>query len=111
MVSAGYLLFGSPPQAPAPVGDGRNAPAAFRVRDGDRRSAAVAFPPRAMAYDAFISYSHAADGRLAPAVQAALPRLAKPWYRRRARLNATVPLRRSAARDRPAWPRSLLPRR
>ena len=37
-----------------------------------------------MAYDAFISYSHAADGRLAPAVQAALQRLARPWYRRRA---------------------------
>lgn len=34
-------------------------------------------------YDAFISYSHAADGRLAPALQKALQRLAKPWYRRR----------------------------
>ena len=37
-----------------------------------------------MRYDAFISYSHAADGKLAPALQAALHRLAKPWYRRRA---------------------------
>lgn len=36
-----------------------------------------------MRYDAFISYSHAADGRLAPALQRALQRLAKPWYRRR----------------------------
>jgi WD40 repeat protein len=35
-------------------------------------------------YDAFVSYSHAADGRLAPALQAALQSLAKPWYRRRA---------------------------
>jgi WD40 repeat protein len=35
-------------------------------------------------YDAFISYSHDADGRMAPAVQSALQRLAKPWYRRRA---------------------------
>jgi len=35
-------------------------------------------------YDAFISYSHAADGRLAPAVQRALHRIARPWYRRRA---------------------------
>jgi WD40 repeat protein len=35
-------------------------------------------------YDAFISYSHAADGRLAPALQAGLQRLAKPWYRPRA---------------------------
>jgi WD40 repeat protein len=37
-----------------------------------------------MAYDAFISYSHAADGRLAPAVQSGLQRLARPWYRARA---------------------------
>jgi WD40 repeat protein len=37
-----------------------------------------------MAYDAFISYSHAADGRLAPALQRAMQRLAKPWYRARA---------------------------
>ena len=32
-----------------------------------------------MAYDAFVSYSHAADGRLAPAVQTGLQRLARPW--------------------------------
>ncbi|MET8335715.1 WD40 repeat domain-containing protein [Streptosporangium canum] len=38
-------------------------------------------------YAAFISYSHAADGKLAPAVQEGLGRLAKPWNRRRA-LNA-----------------------
>jgi WD40 repeat protein len=37
-----------------------------------------------VAYDAFISYSHAADGRLAPALQSGLQRLAKPWYRVRA---------------------------
>jgi hypothetical protein len=37
-----------------------------------------------MAYKAFISYSHAADGKLAPAVQSALHRFAKPWYRVRA---------------------------
>jgi WD40 repeat protein len=35
-------------------------------------------------YDAFVSYSHAADGRLAPALQRAMQRLAKPWYRPRA---------------------------
>ena len=34
-------------------------------------------------YDAFISYSHAADSRLAPQLQKALRRLAKPWYRLR----------------------------
>src|SRR5882762_9405300 len=37
-----------------------------------------------MAFDAFISYSHAADGQLAPALQQAIQRLAKPWYRARA---------------------------
>jgi WD40 repeat protein len=31
-----------------------------------------------------VSYSHAADGQLAPALQAGLQSLAKPWYRRRA---------------------------
>ena len=35
-------------------------------------------------YDAFISYSHAADGTLAPALENALEGFAKPWYRRRA---------------------------
>jgi hypothetical protein len=40
-------------------------------------------------YDIFISYSHAADGRLGPALRTALQRFAKPWYRRRA-LNVFV---------------------
>jgi hypothetical protein len=35
-------------------------------------------------YDAFISYSHAADGAFAPALQRGLARLAKPWYQREA---------------------------
>jgi hypothetical protein len=35
-------------------------------------------------YDAFISYSHAADGRLAPAVQRGLERFGRPWHRVRA---------------------------
>jgi WD40 repeat protein len=35
-------------------------------------------------YNAFISYSHAGDGQLAPALQSALQRFAKPWYRLRA---------------------------
>jgi len=34
-------------------------------------------------YNGFISYSHAADGNLAPAVQSALHRFARPWYRLR----------------------------
>jgi hypothetical protein len=35
-------------------------------------------------YDAFVSYSHAGDGELAPALQAGVERFAKPWYRARA---------------------------
>jgi tetratricopeptide (TPR) repeat protein len=37
-----------------------------------------------LSYDAFISYSHSADGRLAPALQTALHRFAKPWWKLRA---------------------------
>src|ERR1035438_471075 len=37
-----------------------------------------------MTYKAFISYSHAADDKLAPAIQSALQSFAKPWYRLRA---------------------------
>jgi hypothetical protein len=37
-----------------------------------------------MAYNGFISYSHAADDRLAPALQRGLQLLAKPWNSRRA---------------------------
>ncbi len=36
-----------------------------------------------MLYKAFLSYSHAGDGKLAPALQSALHRFAKPWYRLR----------------------------
>jgi WD40 repeat protein len=32
-------------------------------------------------YNAFISYSHAADGKLAPALQEGLEKFAKPWYK------------------------------
>ena len=37
-----------------------------------------------MKYNAFISYSHAADDQLAPSLQAALHKLARPWNRMRA---------------------------
>ena len=37
-----------------------------------------------MGNDAFISYSHAADGALAPALEQGMQRLARPWYRVRA---------------------------
>jgi hypothetical protein len=39
---------------------------------------------RHLPYDGFISYSHEADGRLAPEIQHGLARVARPWYRRRA---------------------------
>ena len=45
---------------------------------------ALATLPSGMSHDAFISYSHAADGRIAPAVERGLQRLAKPWNRLRA---------------------------
>jgi len=32
-------------------------------------------------YNAFISYSHAADGKMAPALQEGLEKFAKPWYK------------------------------
>lgn len=35
-------------------------------------------------YDAFISYSQAADSRLAPALQSGLERIGRPWWRLRA---------------------------
>src|SRR5262249_1559308 len=34
-------------------------------------------------YDAFISYSHAKDKPIAPALQSPIQTLGKPWYRRR----------------------------
>ena len=39
---------------------------------------------RDVLYNAFISYSHAADDKLAPALQRGLHQLARPWYRLRA---------------------------
>ncbi len=39
---------------------------------------------RVSPYDAFVSYSHAKDKPIASALQAAVQKLGKPWYRRRA---------------------------
>lgn len=47
------------------------------VTTTERRSTAIA-------YDGFVSYSHAADGLLAPRLQSGLQRFAKPWWKRRA---------------------------
>jgi hypothetical protein len=48
------------------------------------RSGLAPSPPVGGEFHAFVSYSHALDGKLAPALQAALQRLAKKWYRARA---------------------------
>src|SRR5262245_39768793 len=37
-----------------------------------------------MRYQGFISYSHAADNQLAPALQTGLRQFARPWYKLRA---------------------------
>jgi hypothetical protein len=39
---------------------------------------------RPSVYDGFMSYSHAADGLLAPRLQSGLQRFAQPWWKRRA---------------------------
>ncbi len=49
---------------------------------GARRSSGP--QPAGRRYDAFISYSHAADGTMAPAIQRGLESLAKPLYQRKA---------------------------
>ena len=41
-------------------------------------------PTAAIGYAAFVSYSHAVDGKLAPAIQRGLERLTRPWWGRRA---------------------------
>jgi len=51
---------------------------------GPERSGLAAPAPAGLAYQGFISYSHAADGRLAPSLQRGLQRFAKPWYQARA---------------------------
>lgn len=56
---------------PGPILGGRDSQGGVRQRGN-------------VTYDAFISYSHAADDALAPAVQRALQTLAGPWNRRRA---------------------------
>jgi hypothetical protein len=47
-------------------------------------TSATADPVPVRKYRGFISYSHAADDRLAPALQSGLQQFAKPWYRLRA---------------------------
>ena len=66
----------------------------FHYYSGPRNTGSVATEPagsravvvgaRVSEYDAFISYSHSKDIALANALQSALQRFNKPWYRRRA---------------------------
>ena len=48
-----------------------------------REGPAAAGSPHRAGYDAFVSYSHAADGSLAPMLQRQMQTIGKPWYRRR----------------------------
>lgn len=58
------------------------APSVGRVlRAQDRRRTLAERVATAGAYDAFISYTHSVDNRLASELQRALHRFAKPWYR------------------------------
>ena len=54
------------------------------VRVGLQRVGLGSPPSDGAGYHAFLSYSRAADGTLAPALQNGIQRLAKPWYRTRA---------------------------
>jgi hypothetical protein len=49
-----------------------------QTSDFEQQSDGVTF-----AYSGFLSYSQAADDRLATAIQSSLQRLGKPWYRLR----------------------------
>lgn len=82
-----------PPKRPTPPPAGNSAPREAHASDVTRRNQAargLRVPYQAgirgtpLGYDAFISYSHALDGVLAPALQIGLERFAKPWYRARA---------------------------
>ncbi|MGD8932407.1 MAG: TIR domain-containing protein, partial [Chromatiales bacterium] len=54
------------------------------ARQIEETPASVSSGPAHMRYDAFISYSHAADGRLAPSLRNGLHRLAKAPFQLRA---------------------------
>lgn len=54
-----------------------------RINNAKSLQLAVAGKERHYKYKAFISYSHNADGKLAPVLQTALHNFAKPWYRLR----------------------------
>jgi MTH538 TIR-like domain (DUF1863) len=82
-----------PPKPPTPQPAGDSAPLEAPASDHTRSNQTARdlhLPHQdgvrgtTSGYDAFISYSHALDGSLAPALQIGLERFAKPWYRARA---------------------------
>jgi TIR domain len=64
--------------------DATRKPGLPSLRRIGERLGLLAQPPEGNLYHGFISYSHAADHTLAPALQRGLQRFAKPWYRARA---------------------------
>lgn len=59
----------------------RREPRVFQVGVSRDRAAGQDEAPGELTYAAFISYSRAVDGKLAPAIQSGLERFAKPWWR------------------------------
>ena len=60
-----------------------------------------------MSYSAFVSYSHALDGKLGAALQSGLHRFARRWYE----LRAVHVFRDSTNLTLSTWPREALTRR
>jgi hypothetical protein len=66
------------------VGLSASEPADLADSERERPAGRVAGRGAPVAYDAFISYSHAKDKPIATALQSVVQKLGKPWYRRRA---------------------------
>ena len=65
------------PEEPNRLGRTLTAEGSVKLAAG----AARIYDPAKMKYHGFLSYSRAADGKLAPALQQSLHSLARPWYR------------------------------
>jgi hypothetical protein len=80
-----------PPKPPTPQPAGDSAPLEAPASDHTSSNQTAQDLPHqdsvrdtTSGYDAFLSYSHALDGSLAPVLQTGLERFAKPWYQARA---------------------------
>ena len=62
----------------------RHGWATTQMTDGSTSSPTEPRAAAARQFDAFLSYSHDVNPRLAPAVQNGLEQFAKPWYKLRA---------------------------